>query len=142
MDDRPAPLIYRHDESTRRPIVLAAALLGGAMGFIGWRYGAPFAFLIVTAASTLFAFAWLIDGRRSGCRIDTQTAFFFAGRWSASFPMADIRGYRLTPWSNSRPWVYLCLEHGQDWLVPAYCIGDVEAFVEALARVNRHRLVE
>jgi hypothetical protein len=125
-------LLYQHAESTRRPIVAVAAILGAAMSWVGWSYGAPAGFLVVTLFSTLFATGFFVLGRRSGSRIDREGLFFFAGRWEKRIPVADVNSYRRTPWTESQDWIHLRGPGEDEWLVPAYCVGDVGRFTAAL----------
>lgn len=102
------------------------------MTAIGWWYEAPTGFVLVTLCTTFFCVWFFILGRVSGCRIDQNAFFFFAGKWQQSIPIPEVQTYRRTEWSEGQPWIYLCLRNGSDLLVPAYCIGDVNEFVAVL----------
>lgn len=132
-------LLYQHAESTRRPIVAVAAILGAAMSWVGWSYGAPAGFLVVTLFSTLFATGFFVLGRRSGSRIDREGLFFFAGRWEKRIPVADVKSYRRPPWTESQDWIHLRGPGEDEWLVPAYCVGDVGRFTAALDTLGVQR---
>jgi hypothetical protein len=129
-------VLYEHRESTRRPIVAVAALLGALMTTIGWRYSAPGPFIAVISITTLFCVWFFVLGRHSGCRVDQKTALFFAGNWKKSIPILDVASYRLTSWSESQDWIHLRVRDGHEWLVPAYCVGDVNDFVAILDRLH------
>lgn len=124
--------LYQHAESTRRPIVAIAAGAGAMLTAVGWTHGAPGPFLAVVAFSTLFAAGFFVLGRRSGCRVERTRLSFHAGSWSKSIPVGDVSAYRVTPWSEGQSWVHLRQSDGEEWLVPAYCIGDVGQFTAAL----------
>ncbi len=128
--------LYEHSESTRRPIVAVAAVLGALMTAIGWQHSAPTPFIAVTALSTLFSAWFFILGRHSGCHVGQKTVLFFAGNWTKTIPIVDMASYRLTSWSDGKDWVHMRLRDGQEWLVPAYCVGDVNDFVAALDRLH------
>ena len=47
-------------------------------------------------------------------------------------PIADVSGYRRTPWTERRDWIHLRGRDEDELLVPAYCVGDVGRFTAAL----------
>jgi hypothetical protein len=129
-------VLYEYKESSRRPIVAVAAILGAVMTAIGWRYSAPGPFIGVVSITTLFCVWFFILGRRSGCRVDQKAALFFASNWKKSIPILDVASYRRTSWSEASDWIHLRARDGHEWLVPAYCIGDVNDFAAALDRLH------
>ncbi len=67
-------VLYEHKESTRRPSVAVAALLGALMTAIGWQHSAPPPFIAVISISTLLSVWFFILGRHSGCHVDENSA--------------------------------------------------------------------
>jgi hypothetical protein len=128
--------LYAHQETTRRLDVAIAAVIGMILVALGLNYAAPIIFMIPVLAALLMACWFFLIARQSGCLLDATQLQLYAGRWSKDILVRDIVAYRKMAWSESPDWIHLRLRDNTEYLVPAYCVGNTDQFVEALRQLN------
>jgi hypothetical protein len=126
------PTLYAHEESTRRTIVYLAEAVAIAMVIIAAAFSAPWFFWLPVGLAAGMLTWMLLNPKISGSRITSQAVEIYVNGKVDRYPMADILFYRRKAWMESSDWVYLCLRNGEEDLMPAYCVGNIDDFIEAL----------
>jgi hypothetical protein len=124
---------YQFEQKGRRPIVVIAALFGGALVAIGLYYHAPWYFLAMPGIAGLMAALMLIQNSTSGLKLTAQSLTLYKDNWQEEIPLSTIKGLRTTQFSSGQPSVWLDRNGAPPYRIPGYCFGSAQQLRQALA---------
>lgn len=124
---------YQFEQKGRRPIVVIAALLGGALVAVGFYYQAPWYFLAMPGIAGLMAALMLIQNSHSGLKLNAHSLTLFKDSWREEIPLSTIKGMRMTQFSSGQPSVWLDRTGAPPYRIPGYCFGSAQQLKQAFA---------